>query len=252
MAYLFRAADFVAFDLEMDRLLEWGGSPESVSSHAPRILCGCTVSKNAISSDIRMWRSASKGAPMSSAEVGALVDYLWLQYTAGKVLVTWGGTASDWRLLALECGDPLRAQQCKLMALTAVDIPFMSLCTTGTMMSLDAAARGMGLGGKAPSHDIPSKWARGEHDAVLAHVRWDAWTTAQLYEQTVQHKDGPQLHWITQKGKKRVWAALTTSHLGQFGFLRMLSVTECLRLPHPTPVFSSSFTREDMVQWVYA
>lgn len=155
-----------------------------------RILCGATatLTKPHSATDVQVWHHAAVGVlplPMLPTEVCALVDFLWEAHTRGDTLVTWGGLASDWRVLTGEAGlvSAAHAHKCRVMARAHVDIAFAAATSMGGMMGLRAACAGMGLDAKHPhaSALVPFMWAMGFWPAVLQHVSHDATMTACVY-----------------------------------------------------------------------
>ena len=81
---------------------------------------------------------------MSREEAAALVRYLSEQVEHGHTFVTWNGLGFDLDVLAEESG---LFDCCRALALAHVDMMFHVLCRLGYGVSLDAAARGMGVTG---------------------------------------------------------------------------------------------------------
>ena len=82
---------------------------------------------------------------MSRKEAAALVRYLSEKVEHGYTLLTWNGVGFDLDVLAEE--SHLLAE-CRTLAIAHVDMMFHVLCKLGHGVSLDAAARGMGVNGK--------------------------------------------------------------------------------------------------------
>lgn len=76
----------------------------------------------------------------------------------GYQLVTWGGMSSDFRMLIKECPD--LKETIKDLVKTSLDIPFVSACTQGMMMSLSSVANACGFPEKVEgsSKEIPNLW----------------------------------------------------------------------------------------------
>lgn len=164
------AAPFLAFDLEFA-----GTEPLTAA-----LLCAASCGSHDVP---RLWRASTWGAPMAPLDVDALVEYLWAAHARGTTLVTWGGVASDWRVLAARCSGGSTAARVRAMAVASVDLPLAAAATSGCLVGLAAAASAAGLRHKAPtaSAAVPALWAAGHCAAVLDHVLADASTTAVVY-----------------------------------------------------------------------
>lgn len=234
----------VAFDLEMDGLLPEAWPTDGTSP--VRVLCGATARLAAPASppDVRLWHSGG-GAPMAPEGACELVDHLWAASERGDVVVTWGGLASDWRVLAAECGQvsAAHAARCRALALRHVDVPFAAAATTGGMMGLRAACLGMGLAAKHPlaSASVPLLWRAGNYGFVLHHVLSDAVATARVYAAMFAADDPPKLTWQTARGATAVWLSPAVEEGGQ---ARLPSVAECLDMPAAKPWFVVPASRD--------
>ena len=85
---------------------------------------------------------------MSEATLSAFVTVLESLVASGHKIATWGGSASDWRLLSREC--PRKATRIRELALESVDVPMCSCMTIGMMMGLNAACMALGFQLKEP------------------------------------------------------------------------------------------------------
>ena len=82
---------------------------------------------------------------MSQQEAVKLVEYLATQVRHGYTIVTWNGVGFDFDILAEESG---MLDECRRLARDHVDMMFHVVCQLGFGVSLDSAARGMGMSGK--------------------------------------------------------------------------------------------------------
>ena len=106
--------------------------------------------------------------------------YLSEKVEHGYTLLTWNGVGFDLDVLAEESG---MLETCRTLALAHVDMMFHVLCKLGYGVSLDAAARGMGVDGKPKgmSGDLaPVLWAEGPREEVFRYVARDARTRLTL------------------------------------------------------------------------
>jgi len=244
---------FLAFDLEFDRNLPatWGlettDKERRENERGIHITCAGLCGWNG-----NIWYERDRNrspAPLAADDVRSLIEFLDMKRERGHLIVTWGGTASDFRVLAAASESKKHAMMCHRLALEAVDIPFVAASTIGTMMGLDAAAAGMGLmRKKLDSASMPEVWKRCPMD-VVQHVVWDARKTASVYWQMfrnmgVKHflpwmdsrgHGHPWLVWVTSRGVPKMWWTQTvvTPH----GRFRLPTVQECVAMPLPKPRF---------------
>lgn len=229
----------VAFDVELDKLVPAASASESqalwTDDGAPHITCAATYSDT---DGTRYYHSldAEGGIAhrLSVEDAGLLLDELYAHMGRGALIVTWGGTAVDFRALhgALH-GDVERQRRCIELAHQHIDIPIASATDFGGMIGLDAAARGMGAGRK--SHQLslaaPSLWSEGRRREVLQHVGRDAELTLRVYMATMS-REPPSLHWQARSGRWRTWWCSTVDDTAHGG-VRLRNVDECVRVPLP-------------------
>ncbi len=95
----------------------------------------------------------------------------------GFTILTWNGVGFDFDVLAEESGE---SKLCRQLASEHVDMMFHILCRLGFGVSLDSAARGMGIEGKdrgLNSASAPVLWGKGMHEDVFKYVERDVRTT---------------------------------------------------------------------------
>ena len=164
----------------------------------------CAATLAAGSSEPVLWHGVAKGnrpaSRMCRKEVVKLVEYLANQVRQGYAVVTWNGVDFDFDILAEESG---MLGECQRLARDHVDMMFHVVCQLGFGVSLDSAARGMGLSGKHSGLSgavIPQLWAEGRRQEVLEYVSQDVRMTLELAEtcETCRH-----LRWVTRGGSRR-------------------------------------------------
>lgn len=224
---------WTVFDFEFNQLLpQIGPWP-----HDLHIICASVLSTG--EKDPQVWYESS-GHHLSAQTLEAFVDQLLNFYTSGHRLVTWGGSATDWRMLYKEC--PSRAKTIKLLALDSIDVPMCSCIAIGTMMGLNAACKALGLALKedSASSDVPSLWLSGTEgrQKVLQHVSNDATATMLVVSKAYENK---YLQWITQKNTLKSWS-----------FSDFLTVKECLARELPSVPWTIGPTQNAklMARWL--
>jgi hypothetical protein len=182
---------------------------------------------------------------MSVTTLEAFVDELQRRAQT-HTIVTWGGSASDFKMLHREC--PTRSDIIKQLALQSVDIPMCSCMAIGTMMGLNAACAGIGFTIKdsEDSKMVPDLWRRTGNDAetlerrykVLQHVSNDAFGTMQVLQHSEQTNTLP---WITKRNQLKTWNNVV-----------FLSVGECLKKELPSVGFPIAPTQNAklMARWL--
>jgi hypothetical protein len=186
--------------------------------------------------------------------LGAFIASLWKAHSDGIVLVTWGGTGSDWK--ALIKAAPEHSDKIREMALASVDIPLISAASNGMMMGLAATAQGMGIGDRpsCDSEQVPKLWRTrdvAKQNEVVSHVRWDAWACAYIYSKLFMSSqfDRPQLTWVTQRSGHRS-VRLQRTREGE-GF-KLPTVREILTWDQPVSSFPipDHLSSEKMMAWL--
>jgi len=130
--------------------------------------------------------------------------------------------------------------ECRELALNAVDTCFHALCLLGYPVALDGCARGMNVPGKSEGMDgskAPLLWAAGEYDKVFRYVANDTRVTldvAQAVERT------GKLQWYSRRQRLN-WVKVD----------RWLTVKECLELPLPdTAWMTDPMPRSKFTAWM--
>lgn len=238
--------NFLAFDLELD------GS---------QILCASTWSCSAEGTGMpRLWARQDEDLRYSNLreeDVEGFVRFLHEASAQGAVLVTWGGTSSDWKFLHQAVSSPELKSSVRTMAREHVDIPLLACATSGMMMGLAATLQGMNIGApfrSIESSAVPAFWRSRElplQSMVLQHVAEDAYHTAAIYMSLMsQAQFGPPiLTWVTQRNKARSLA------LPRFVFSRgfgLPAVQECIAWPPPHTDFPvpSQFQMASQAGWL--
>lgn len=203
---------YIVFDLEFTKLLD--GNDEDL-----HIACASSMSSTEISPYLWYSQGANGIAPyMNKSTLFHFVNYLQSMQQAGYIIVTWGGTASDFRILAKEI--PEYAKLLVQLCLYHIDIPFCAASHIGMMMGLSAACKGFNVEDKCSnSKDIPEIW-KTDKQKVLEHVSTDSALTLLVLQQIISTKS---IRWLTQKGTIRVWTPCS-----------LLPVNVCLLMPLPT------------------
>lgn len=240
----------VSFDVELDRLVPEHWTAEST----PFITCAAIYSNDG-SKKFFSLNDGVKAPRLKLEDAANLFDELWNHTMNGAIIISWGGTAVDFRALYFAlCGDFDRQMKCKMLVMNFhIDIPIASSTDMGIMMGLDAAAKGSGQGEKSNSEssDAPRLWSTGEFDKVLLHVEQDALLTYKVYQHMMNLKP-PTLTWTTKTGRVKTWFCST-----QFDPVRQLrrlnTVSECLIIPmKPMPFEIPPYMNRDLIAlWLF-
>lgn len=234
---------FVAFDIETARCDGPTPKPEEL-----QVTCAATVTHEA---EVRLWHPAetAEGAAYESVmdpeRVRELIDYLYDLYTNEVYVVSWNGLRFDFCVLANAARDELAYQRCAEMALYHIDIMFDVFCVKGFPVGLDAAASGLGVGGKLQGMSgslAPDLWEQGRdrQDLVLKYVRQDALLTAKVL--LAIYRRG-WFQWRARSGNIQQAALPMVSG-------RLMTVCEALKLPEPDVSWMDSpMTRESFYLW---
>lgn len=240
----------VAFDVELDRLVPeaWG------EDTAPHITCAAVFSEDEGAKVYFTRAQKGIGAPrLELAEAAQLLDDLWGHMERGALIISWGGTAVDFRALhAALRGDAERQRMCLSLVRNHIDIPIASATDMGMMMGLDAAAQGTGLGAKSNqvSADAPRMWSEGMQQQVLEHVKLDAMLTLRVYT-AMMARAPPCLTWATRSGRQRAWFCYLIADTERSTF-RLGTVVECMQRPMKAVPFDVplGMNRDAAVAWI--
>ena len=230
---------FLAFDIETAKQF-----PDDFSQrrkHRPLGIC-CAATVAGDTDEARLWHGVTadgRPAPrMIATGLAELVNHLQEMSRQGYAIVTWNGLQFDFDVLAEESG---LWDQCRELASSHVDMMFQVVCQLGHFLSLEAAAKGMQLGGKTEGMSgvlAPELWERGQYDRVLQYVEQDARCTLKLAE--AGERSG-RLRWLSRRGGTRDMALPKG----------WLSVDEALKLPLPdTSWMSNPIKRESFTDWL--
>ena len=138
---------------------------------------------------------------MTAAEVVRMVDFLWEKVQAGYQIYTWNGLGFDFDILFEESGGDVR---CRQLAEKHVDMMFHFFCIKGYAISLDKAARGMGLKGKTEGMSgalAPKLWREGQYETVLDYVAQDVRATMALARECDKQK---LVRWTSNRGRPQI------------------------------------------------
>jgi hypothetical protein len=240
----------VAFDVELDRLV-----PESWNSTNPPLITCAAVHSDEEGTKLFYTKSFEGKAPrLGLGDASALLDELWEHSSRGALIISWGGTAVDFRALHFALyGDPERQSKCATLVQNHIDVPIASATDMGIMFGLDAAAQGTGQGRKSNviSTDAPRMWNEGEHDAVLEHVKLDAVLTLKVYKAMMSSMP-PKITWRTRSGKPKTWMCFFVADMGR-QIIRLCTVAECMLRPKRSVPFKLpvGMDRDSSVQWIF-
>ena len=234
---------YVSFDVELDGLIVEGQNDFNDISF-PKITCAAIYCSK--DESIKLYYSVTNNI-LDIYEAAEILDELWKHSMRGAYILTWGGTAVDFRALYNSLiFDKIRKQQCLTIArFYHIDITIASFTDMGIMMSLDAAARGTLQGSKilGISFLAPIIWKYGNKLEVLEHVKSDAILTYKVYN-NMMLSSPPKLTWETKSGRKKNWSCsiitenrLLSTHLENNKDHQSTSV-RCIRLPSVGECFS--------------
>lgn len=184
---------FAAFDLEFDRPLppSWGSEKTTIerrqNEQQVNIIAASVVEFNSFAPRTRTFRSLAP-LPMSTSKIMSFAHHLLSLHEQGYAIVSWGGTASDFRML---CGKleayPELVRDLKRLCMSHVDIPIAILAQHGMMVGLESVAkacfRDKRDGKEESSKDLAEIWKQGGRQSlkVLRHVEEDALLTGRVF-----------------------------------------------------------------------
>jgi hypothetical protein len=210
------------------------------------ISCGTTFTSD---NDMRSWHGGEQPdgrlqEQMPTIKCRELAQYLLEKHARGYTILTWNGLEFDFDILAEECQDEALRKELAKLALNHIDILFAIFSETGSMVSLDTAAKGMGIPGKAyglAGEDVPKLWRQGREmqEKVLKYNAQDVRLTMALRD-AIYEKG--YLQWTTRSGRLKQWR-LTKSYIP--------TVALALTGPEPdTSWMSEPVTRLDFCKWI--
>lgn len=231
-----------AFDLEIAKEFASGGRWQD----AAPLGVTCAMVELSDGAEAICW----KGVPqLSPEECRQVVKELAGLAADGYTIVTWNGCGFDFPVLAQESAA---LSDCARLAMNHVDLMLIVTFTKGWYLSLEAALKGAGLGGKLKvvklndgttidnmaGEQAPRLWARGEHEAVLAYLRRDV---LQLLDLTRVVQDRRAIRWTSRSGSPASVAVP-----------RLLTVSECLAIPEPDTSWMTKKppARKEFLEWM--
>jgi len=191
---------YVAFDLEIAKILP--GDFSAWRAHRPLGITCAAVLFDGL--DPVLWYSKSENgsiaAKMNQEDLIRLVEYLRAAVEKGWQLITWNGLGFDLNVLAEESGC---LEECRKLALTHTDMMFHIFCEKGFPLSLDKAAKGMGLSGKTAGMTgelAPVLWQQRKFQEVLVYVKQDVYTTLGVAKAGIR---AGKISWTSNKGNRQ-------------------------------------------------
>ena len=190
----------VSFDIEIAKDLP--DDFDSFKNYRPLgISCAAAITHD---ENVTTWYGGKRNGEfsdrMSKDEVVEMVDYLWDLRQGGYQIYTWNGLGFDFDILYEESGSD---ERCKELARTHVDMMFHFFCIKGFAISLDKAAKGMGLSGKTEGMNgalAPKLWREGQYEQVLEYVEQDALLTLELAKLCESEL---KVRWTSNRGFKQ-------------------------------------------------
>ena len=185
-----------------------------------------------------MTKSSGPASRMRQEEAVGLVKYLTIQVQHGYTIVTWNGVGFDFDILAEESG---MLDECAKLARDHVDMMFHVVCRLGYGVSLDSAAKGMGISGKRAGLSgavVPGLWAEGRRQEVLDYVAQDVRITLELGKtcDACSH-----FRWVTRGGTRRELPLPSG----------WLLVSSAARLPEPDATWMGNrWSRKTFTAWL--
>jgi len=230
---------YLAFDIETRKIIPDGSS--NLNSYRPLgITCAAILPSDTLKVAV-FYGVDSDGRisdQMSPKEAANLVNYLSNKVDEGYKILTWNGLGFDFDILAEESG---LTDECRRLALDHIDMMFHVFCELGYGVSLDRAAKTMGLSGKEEGLSgalAPRLWAEGRQQDVINYVIQDVETTLDLALICEQRR---QLRWTTRRGT-----------IGELKLPKgWLSVRNAMNLPEPdTSWMTNPWSRKKFLDWL--
>lgn len=235
---------FLYFDLETDRI-----SDDWVSC-LPNITLAGTRAVDLLydRAYTLLWYGLSDlGGPtpkMSTADLAGLAKYLHDCSELGYWIVTWNGAAFDFQLMYEHLkGRPGARMDVVETALLHWDIMYQFVLTEGHYLSLQTAANGLGVEGKAGvGSDAPDLWNEGKYGEAMRYQVGDV-KALERVAMAMYETEPFGIPWISSTG---------TAHYTVFG--EPLAVNEAaylLDMPRPGWVKNPPDPVK-MVNWMYS
>jgi len=229
---------YLAFDLEIYKEIPEGAA-DFRRFRPLGISCAATLASGG---DLKLWFGKDSQGSITSQtpveQLNELVAYIMDMRLKGYKVVTWNGLGFDFDILYEETGSN---PDCKFLALNHYDMMFHLFCEKGYPLSLDKAARGMGLSGKTPGMDgsqVPLLWQQGQFDKVLEYLSQDVKATLEL---AAVCESRHHLEWFSNTGKQQRLALPKG----------WLNVEAALKLPEPdTSWMSNPWPRRKFTGWL--
>ena len=210
------------------------------------ISCGATFTTD---KDMRSWHGGEQQdgrlrEQMPTTKCRELAKYLLEMQADGYTILTWNGLEFDFDILAEECQDETLRKDLAKVALNHIDIFFVVFSETGSLVSLDAAAKGMGIPGKAyglTGEDAPILWkqSREMQERVLQYNAQDVRITMALHDAICEKG---YLQWATSGGRLKQWKPTKDS---------IPTVVVALTGPEPdTSWMAEPVIRLDFCEWI--
>lgn len=230
---------YLAFDIEIAKMLP--EDEDDWKAHRPLGISCAAVLPSDTRKPVVFYGVTTAKQPkdrMSQHEAASLVNYLTKMANDGYIILTWNGLGFDFDILAEESG---LYNECRRLVVHHIDMMFHAFCELGYGISLDRAAKAMGLPGKTEGMNgalAPRVWADGEKQDVLDYVVQDVRTTLDLALICEQRK---HLRWTSQSGNTR------TLPLPQ----GWLTVHQAMALPEPdTSWMPNPWPRKKLLEWI--
>ncbi|PAU95529.1 hypothetical protein CK503_00240 [Aliifodinibius salipaludis] len=229
---------YLAFDIETAKVL-----PENVSdlnSFRPLgITCAAIWCTEKNEPEV-FYSETPDGFPapqMSEQDLVSLIKYIQQKVDSGYTIITHNGLGFDFDILAEESGH---FSACRKLALQHVDMMYHFFCGKGFPISLNAAAKAIGLSKPADIDGAvaPTLWKEKEYQKVLEYVAQDCRLTLDIAETSEQND---RISWITQRGKQSYFELPSG----------WLTVEQASKLPLPdTSWMDNPWPRSKFTHWL--
>eukprot|EP01127_Copromyxa_protea_P007295 TRINITY_DN17208_c0_g1_i1.p1 TRINITY_DN17208_c0_g1~~TRINITY_DN17208_c0_g1_i1.p1 ORF type:complete len:288 (-),score=63.80 TRINITY_DN17208_c0_g1_i1:72-935(-) len=231
---------WLAFDIETSSFVntEFQANKDYQTFSSPGIACVATLSSDGEKK--LFYSGAGTGIvneKLSTEDCKEVIQHLKDSVKAGYSIVTWNGTGFDFPILAQEV--PSLESDIQELALHHIDIMFLLFCMKGFPLSMEAAAKGMGISGAKTimkSEDVPKMWNSGKKQEVIDYVSEDVKVTIELAEKIARRKE---ITWQSKSG-----------HPVTLPIPEVRLVKDCQELPLPDVSWMKvSIPREAYIGW---